>query len=143
MIGSNSGPLRWKPPMIARTCVHAGESLGVAADVDDARVPAAGQHDQSASGTFPIERLVVEDQRVRFPARRRAGPGGWGTPFEVGPAVDLTGDQHRPVEQERRAPLLDDVEPGVLQRAAAGGRAAPSAPDRESPDGGGVQNSGG
>jgi hypothetical protein len=34
--------------------------------------------------------------------------------------VHLPGDQHRPVVQERRLPLLDDVEAGVFQRAPAG-----------------------
>src|SRR6185312_15186676 len=102
--------------------VHAGQSLGVAADVDDARVPAAGQHDQSATGNVRDQRLVVEDERVGLPAVAAPSLVDREATFEVGGAVNLTGDQHRAVEQERRLPLLDDVEPGVLQRAAAGGR---------------------
>ena len=42
--------------------------------------------------------------------------------LEPGRAVDLARDQQRPVEQERRLLLLDDVEAGALERALAGGR---------------------
>ena len=42
--------------------------------------------------------------------------------LELGRAVDLAGDQQRAVEQERGLLLLDDLEAGALERAAARGR---------------------
>ena len=101
--------------------VDAGQSLGVTADVDDARVPAAGEHDQPAPGDVGDQRLVVEDQRVRLPACAAPGLVDREALLEAGDPVDLPGDQHRPVVQERRLPLLDDAEACVFQRAAAGG----------------------
>jgi hypothetical protein len=52
---------------------HAGQALGVAADVDHVGVPAASQHDQAAPGDVGDQRLVVQDQRVRLPVA--AAPG--------------------------------------------------------------------
>ena len=51
----------------------AGQALGVVADVDDPGVPAAGQDGQPAPGGVGDQRLVIEDQRVGFPAA--AAPG--------------------------------------------------------------------
>ena len=40
--------------------------------------------------------------------------------LETGDPVDLAGDQNRPVIEERRLPLFDDVKACVIQGAAAG-----------------------
>ena len=120
MTGSNSGP-EMEAADDGVQLLHAGEPLGVAADVDDARVPAAGEHDQPAPGDVSDQRLVVQDQRVGLPALAAPGLVDSESLLESGNAVDLASDQHRPVVQERRLPLLDDAEAGVFQRAAAGG----------------------
>ena len=81
----------------AEQCVQpgdAGQPLCVPDDVDGAGVRAAGHDDQAFAAHIDYEGLVVADQRVGFP--RCAGPMlvGWGhAVFEVGGAVDLTGDQ--------------------------------------------------
>ena len=63
--------------------VDAGQALGVAADVDDARVPAAGEHDQPAPGDVGDQRLVVQDQRVGLPALAAPGLVDRGTPSRI------------------------------------------------------------
>ena len=87
--------------------VHAGQALSVTADVDDARVPAAGEHDQPAPGDVGDQRLVVQDQRVRLPASAAPGLVDRESLLEAGGAVDLPGDQHRPVVQEPGCPCRD------------------------------------
>lgn len=47
--------------------LNSGELLGVAHDVDDSSVPAAGYHDEALSANVHDRRLIVEDKRVRFP----------------------------------------------------------------------------
>ena len=101
--------------------VHAGQALGVAADVDHAGVPAAGEDDEPAPGDVGDQCLVVQDQRVGLPAAAAPGLVDGEPLLEAGDAVDLAGDQHRPVIQERRLPLLDDVKARFVQGAAAGG----------------------
>jgi hypothetical protein len=86
-----------------------GQALGVAADVDDAGVPAAGEHDQPAARDVGDQGLVVQDQRVGFPALPAPGLVDRESLLESGDAVDFPGDQHRPVVQERRLPLLELV----------------------------------
>ena len=100
--------------------LDAGESSRVADDVDDPGVTAPGQHDQAVAGDVDNEGLVIEDQRVWCP-----GPVGQclvkrHAMFEVAGAVDLAGDQHRIIEQQRWLAAFDDFEAGLLQRVAAG-----------------------
>ena len=78
--GSNSGPPRWKPPTTACTWLTPVSLPRVPGDVDDAGVPAAGEHDQALAAHVHDQRLVVEHQRVRLPPpaaqrllRREAG----------------------------------------------------------------------
>ena len=59
-----------------------------------------------AAGELVVPRLV---------GRRHAG-------FEVGGAVDLAGDEHAAVDQQRGLTALDDLEPLALQGPAAQGR---------------------
>ncbi len=61
------------------------------------------------------QRLVVEDQRVGLPVAVAVGLEQRVSALELGRAVDLAGDEQRAVEQERRLPLLDDVEAGALE----------------------------
>ena len=98
----------------------AGQPLCVADDVDGAGVPAAGHDDQPLAAHVHDEGLVVEDQRVGFP--RCAGPVlvCWGhAVFEVGGAVDLTGDQDGAVDEQGRLAALDHVEALAGQRTFA------------------------
>src|SRR6266481_4698125 len=98
----------------------AGQPLCVADDVDGAGVPAAGHDDQSLAAHFRDQGLVVEDQRVGFP--RCAGPvlvcRGHAV-FEVGGAVDLTGDQDGAAGEQGRLAALDHVEALAGQRSFA------------------------
>ena len=64
MTGSNAGPPRCRPPSSACSRVDAGEPPGVPDDVDRARVPAAGEHDQAAAADVHDQRLVVDHERV-------------------------------------------------------------------------------
>jgi hypothetical protein len=127
--GSNSGPTRWKPADDGVQVLHAGQALGVTADVDDSRVPAAGEHDQPAPGDAGDQRLILQDQRVGLPALAAPGLVDREALLEAGDPVDLPGDQHRPVVPERRLPLFNDAEVGVFQRVrstASGGLADPA-----------------
>ncbi len=104
----------------AHQCVqlfHTGEAQGVAGDVDGAGVPAAGEHDEPTVADVHHERLVVEDQRIGFPLVAGEPLVEGHALLEVGGAVDLAGDQHRLVEQQRSLAPLDHLEPLVLQRA--------------------------
>src|SRR5215469_9102641 len=98
----------------------AGQPLCVADDVDSASVPAAGHDDQALVAHVHDEGLVVEDQRVRFPLC--AGPvlvcRGHAV-FEVGCAVDLTGDQDGAVDEQGRLATLDHFEAFAGQRTFA------------------------
>ena len=92
--------------------VLARELSGIAQDVDDPRVAAAGQDNEAMASDGGHERLVVEDQRVGLPGSVPVRLVDGEPALELGRAVDLTGDQQRPVEQERRLLLLDDVKAG-------------------------------
>jgi hypothetical protein len=48
MTGSNSRPVRWNPPMNRVQLADAGQTLGIAADVDHAGVAAPGENDEPA-----------------------------------------------------------------------------------------------
>ena len=96
------------------------QPLCVPHDIDDAGVTTAGEDHEAATVEAHHDRLVVEDQRVRLPAAvdvrlvtREAG-------LERRRAIDLTGHEHRAVEQERRLSFLDDLEAHALERGATG-----------------------
>jgi len=72
----------------------------VPGDVDRAGVATAGQHDQTPAPHVYDEGLVVDDQRVGLPAPVAPGLVEGHALFELGRAVDLTGDQHAAVQQE-------------------------------------------
>jgi len=84
-------------------------------------VAAAGDDHQAAAGDIDDEGLVVEHERIGLPAAAEPGLLRRETRLVPGGARDLAGDQHGPAEQETRLLFLDDVEPGLGQRAAAGG----------------------
>nr|WP_230205070.1 MFS transporter [Parafrankia elaeagni] len=81
--------------------VHPGQPQGVSGDVDRARVPAAGQDQETPAPHVHDQRLVVEDERVVLPAG--AVPPlvrGRHPAFEVRRAVDLAGDEDVAVDQQ-------------------------------------------
>src|SRR3954470_7661739 len=92
--------------------VLARELPNVTQDVDDPRVAAARQNDEALAADGGHERLVVENQGVGLPGSVPVRLVTWKPALEIGSAVDLTGDEQRPVEQERRLLLFDDVEAG-------------------------------
>jgi hypothetical protein len=97
--------------------VDAGESARVADDIDDPGVAAPRKHHQPVTGDMDDEGLIVEDERVGCP-----GPIGERlmkrhAVFEVGGAIDLAGDQHGIVEQQRGLAAFDDFQAGLLQCA--------------------------
>lgn len=97
-----------------------GEPHRVPHDVDRARVPAAGEHDQATVAHVHDERLVVDHQRVVGPGR--AVPrlvGGRHPALELRGAVDLAGDEHAAVHEQRRLAPLDQREPLAVQGARA------------------------
>jgi hypothetical protein len=95
--------------------VDAGEPLRLADDVDDAGVAAPGDDQESPAADVRHQRLVFMDQRVVPPLAihpclvtcRQAG-------LERRRARHLAGDQQHAAEQERRLPVLDQGEAGVL-----------------------------
>lgn len=97
--------------------VDAGESARLADDIDDPGVAAPRKHHQPVTGDMDDEGLIVEDERVGCP-----GPIGERlmkrhAVFEVGGAIDLAGDQHGIVEQQRGLAAFDDFQAGLLQCA--------------------------
>ena len=69
---------------------HRGQPLRVPDDVDDAGVPAAGQHDETLAAQVHDESLVVEDQAVGQPFRAAPRLVGRGhTVLELGGPVHL------------------------------------------------------
>ncbi|MCK9902545.1 MFS transporter [Frankia sp. Cpl3] len=81
--------------------IDPGQPQGVPGDVDGARVPAAGQDQETAAPHVHDQRLVVEDERVVLPAG--AVPPlvrGRHPAFEVRRAVDLAGDENVAVDQQ-------------------------------------------
>src|SRR5215472_3187567 len=99
----------------------AGQPPGVAADVHDPGVPAAGDDDQALAGDVHDQRLVIEDQRVGFPGAAQPGLLRRESRLISGGARYLAGDQDRSVEQEARLTVLDDLEAGSIQGLAARG----------------------
>src|SRR5688500_4030303 len=83
---------------------------------------AARDDDKAVAAHAGDERLVVEDQRIRLPALDPVGLVTREAALELGGAVDFAGDVQRALQQKRRLAVLDDVEPGALQRALAGRR---------------------
>ena len=100
-----------KPTDDRADLVRAGEPARVSHRIDDAGVTASAQHHQPPIAEAEHQRLVVEDQRIGLPAilRERLMPGK--PSLERRLAVNLTGAEHRSVEQKRRLALLHDREP--------------------------------
>ena len=146
MIGSNTAPVRWKPPTKPDDPVAAGEPPGVVEHVDGAGVGAAGHHHQALAGDVDDHVLVVEDQRVGLPAV--AGPGlvDGEAGLELGDPGDLAGDQHLAVEQQGGAALLHHLQALGLQVGPAGRGQVELGPGREGdlavPPGPGVEQQG-
>jgi hypothetical protein len=84
---------------------------------------AAARHDHEAPvADVDDQRLVIKHEGVGLPASFHPGllrrePG-----LVTGRAGDLSGDQHRPAEQEAGLTVLDHVEARLGQGAPAGGR---------------------
>jgi MFS family permease len=113
-------PAQVQPADEAVQAVDPGEPQRVPRDVDRPRVPAAGEHDQAAVADVHDQRLVVDHQRVVGPGHAvpRLVRGGHPA-LEVGGAVDLAGDQHAAVHEQRRLTPLDEREPLAVQGAGA------------------------
>ena len=88
-------------------------------------MPAAGEHDEALAADVDHQRLLVEDRRVGLPPPVAPGLVVGHPALEVGGAVDLPGDEHRAVEQQRGLPALDHLEALGLQRRAAQRRQLP------------------
>ena len=99
----------------------AGELAGVAGDVDDAGVAAAGEHDETSVAYVEDEGLVVEDQRIGLPLLAFEGLFAGHPLFEVGGTGHFAGHERAGLEQEGRLWPLDDLEAGVDHGPLAGG----------------------
>jgi hypothetical protein len=99
--------------VLARQLPHVSD------DVHDARVAAPGQHDEAPAAHARHEGLVVENQRVRLPPSLAVCLMDREALLELRRPVHLAGHQQGPIEQEGRLPLLDDLEAGSLECAAA------------------------
>ena len=98
----------------------AGQALHVSDDVDDARVAAAAEHDQTAVGDPEHKSLIVEDERVGLP-RRAAGSCLVTLESRLEPcrAVDFAGNEHGAVEEKRRPPIFHDREARAFECGTA------------------------
>ena len=66
-------PAKVEPASHRVDLADAGQPPGVPGDVDDARVPAAGENDEAFSRHMDHHGLVVEDEGIRFPRSRPIG----------------------------------------------------------------------
>src|SRR5262249_30087303 len=98
------------------------QDAGVSGYVDHARVPAAGQYDQSLARDVDDQCLGVQHQRVRLPLASEPGLLRPEARPRARAPRDLAGHQDRAAEQEAGLALLDDVEAGLGQCPLAGGR---------------------
>ena len=114
------GPAQVQPTDQAVQALHPGEPHRVPDDVHRARVPAAGDDDQAAAAHVHDQRLVVDHQGVvhpGLPVPRLVG--GRHPALELRGAVDLAGEEHAAVDEQRRLPALDHREPLAVQCAGA------------------------
>jgi MFS family permease len=114
------GPAQVQPTDQAVQALDRGEPQRVPDDVHRARVPAPGDDDQPAPAHVDDQRLVVDHQRVvrpLLPVPRLVG--GRHPALEVGGAVDLAGEEHAAVDEQRRLAALDHREPLAVQGAGA------------------------
>ena len=114
------GPAQVQPTDQAVQALDRGEPHRVPDDVHRARVPATGDDDQPAAAHVHDQRLVVDHQGVVRP-----GPavprlvGGRHPALELRGAVDLAGEEHAAVDEQRRLAALDHREPLAVQGAGA------------------------
>jgi hypothetical protein len=94
-------------------------------DIHRTRVSAAGHQDQSAPPDMHHQRLFVENLGVGLPAAVAPRVVAGHPALEVGGAVDLSGDQHRTVQEQRRLPALDHFEAFRFQGGATQSRHIP------------------
>ena len=80
--------------------VDAGQAAGVADDVDDSGVPAAGEHYKTMAGDVEDEGLVIQNQWVGHPALVGEHLVEAHPVFKVGGPVHLAGNEHRIVEHQ-------------------------------------------
>src|SRR6266851_9467277 len=120
--GFEQRPVEVEPAEQRVQRLPAGQSPGVAADVDHAGVAAAGDHDQSLAADVDNERLIVQDERVGLPDLIDPGLLDREARLVAADAWHLAGDQDGSVEQEAWLLVLDNVEAGLPQRGRAGGR---------------------
>ena len=73
MIGSKSGPFRWKASHHQVETIDSGQSVGVAADVHDAGVARNRSGPLALAGDVHDQGLIVEDQRVGLPGAISVG----------------------------------------------------------------------
>jgi len=114
------GPAQVQPTDQAVQALDRGEPHRVPDDVHRARVPAAGDDDQPAAAHVHDQRLVVDHQGVVRPGS--AVPrlvGGRHPALELRGAVDLAGEEHAAVDEQRRLAALDHREPLAVQGAGA------------------------
>src|SRR5487761_405186 len=113
--------------------VHAGDLPSVEEHVDHAGVAAGGKHDQAPITDVNDHALIVGDQEVGLPAVRAAPVLNREPRLEVGHPLDLARDQHVVVEQQRRAPFLDQLDalPAEVHPVGCRSGGRPRRPTRE------------
>src|SRR5262249_59985265 len=89
--------------------LDARDAARVPQDVDDPGVATARQHEQPPPRDVADHRLVVPDPDIRLPRALRGARLLDGEPrLEVRHSLGLARDEHRTIEQERGAALLND-----------------------------------
>lgn len=79
---------------------RAGECEGIARNIHDTRVAAAGDNHESAVADVDDHRLIIEHQGVRFPVVISPGFLDWKARLVAGGPVNFAGDKDRIVKQE-------------------------------------------
>ena len=91
------------------------EPQRMSGDVHRTGMPTSGHHDKPPASDMHHQRLLVGNQRIRFPPPVAPGFMVGKTPLEFRGAVNLAGDQNRTIEEQRRLPPFDYLEALGLQ----------------------------
>src|SRR5262245_24992094 len=97
--------------------LDAGQSLGMANRIDDSRVPAAREDNESLVFDMQYDRLVVMNEGVRPPLPLQMSVVHGKPLLKRCRALELSRHQYQAAEQVRRSPLLDKLDAFSRQHA--------------------------
>src|SRR5215510_11241979 len=93
----------------------AGQTQRITTNVDDTRMPAASDDNQSAIADIDDRRLIIQDQWVRLPMVVPPRVLDWKPWLVAGGAVHFASYEHRMLKKKAGLSLFDDLKPGTQQ----------------------------